>query len=426
MSVNPKEFVGEQLKKYRENLGETQEVFAKRLFINRSTLSLIEKGTQAPDLDLLIRIIKITKINPYILLNIEYKRNVIVAEDIISDKPQRFRDDIQKMFDKVYIPDIIIRKYHAYKEGTESQKTSAEYFFDFFDRGAGSVERLETQSKKEETEIESIIKAANSLTKDFPDDMFYLLTDDYSAKFFCSESNSNFKVINSSQYLEMFKEEYEYDNPKSQRFFDLVKERKLDEASSLLSENINVNHVDGESGLTPLIYVIRQGDIKAFDWLLSIDGIDINALDDQKHRLPPISHAIRADIPSEDEKTYMVRNLIEHGANVNEPSKSDLNWFNTPLMIASWHGCLEIVKILVENGACLDQQDKGNGFTPLIKAIINCHFDVAEYLIEQGANPSIYAHNSKYFMKKAIDIAYEKNINNQCAGIIGILKRSEK
>lgn len=156
-----------------------------------------------------------------------------------------------------------------------------------------------------------------------------------------------------------------------------------------------------------------------------LPDIDVNALDDHKHRLPPISHAIRSESLSDDDREYIVNKLIERGANVNEPSKSDLNWFNTPLMIASWHGVLNVVSILVENGACIDQQDKGNGYTPLIKAVINGHTNVVSYLLEHGANKNIYAHNNKHYMKKAIDIAYENNTNNKNIKIIDLLNQEQ-
>lgn len=128
---NPREIIGEKLKKYRESLNETQEEFAARLFINRSTLSLIEKGSQAPDLELLVKILKLTKIDPYELLDIDYKKIVVLSEDVILNRPQRLRDDIQKHFDKVYIPDVVISSIAAFKEsGTHSQKDDAEWFFD--------------------------------------------------------------------------------------------------------------------------------------------------------------------------------------------------------------------------------------------------------------------------------------------------------
>jgi DNA-binding XRE family transcriptional regulator len=60
-----KEIIGKKIKDFRTQLGETQEAFAQKLGINRSSLSLIEKGDQAPDIQLLVDIIKLIILNYY-------------------------------------------------------------------------------------------------------------------------------------------------------------------------------------------------------------------------------------------------------------------------------------------------------------------------------------------------------------------------
>ncbi len=136
--------------------------------------------------------------------------------------------------------------------------------------------------------------------------------------------------------------------------------------------------------------------------LLSMSQIDINAKDNSKFGFPPLSHSIQAC----DKEIALT--LLEHGACVDEPSQNSKNPMNTPLMIAAWHGSKDIVELLVENGACLNQQDQGNGFTPLIKAIFNKYSDIAEYLIEKGADTNIQSHEKK----RAIDYAYERKLTN--------------
>ena len=68
-------------------LGETQEAFAQKLGINRSSLSLIEKGDQAPDIQLLVDIIKLTKMDILELLELNYKTHVVVDTNIILNSP---------------------------------------------------------------------------------------------------------------------------------------------------------------------------------------------------------------------------------------------------------------------------------------------------------------------------------------------------
>jgi ankyrin repeat protein len=59
----------------------------------------------------------------------------------------------------------------------------------------------------------------------------------------------------------------------------------------------------------------------------------------------------------------------------------------TALLFAARDGHLETVKALFEGGADINQADPGDGTTPMVAAIINGHFDTAEYLLAHGANP---------------------------------------
>jgi ankyrin repeat protein len=57
----------------------------------------------------------------------------------------------------------------------------------------------------------------------------------------------------------------------------------------------------------------------------------------------------------------------------------------TPLIFAAREGCLECARLLVDNGADIDEPDP-DAVTPLLTALLNAHFDTASYLVEQGAN----------------------------------------
>jgi ankyrin repeat protein len=74
--------------------------------------------------------------------------------------------------------------------------------------------------------------------------------------------------------------------------------------------------------------------------------------------------------------------LIEKKANVNVRRSGN---GPTPLHYAAGNGHLQIVKLLVNNGAELDP-DKQYHPTPLSSALGRSHFDVAEFLILAGAD----------------------------------------
>jgi uncharacterized protein len=65
----------------------------------------------------------------------------------------------------------------------------------------------------------------------------------------------------------------------------------------------------------------------------------------------------------------------------------------TALHLAARQGETEAVKALLEAGAPIDQKAIGDGSTPLIVATINGHFDLAKFLVDQGANPEAAQHN---------------------------------
>ena len=86
------------------------------------------------------------------------------------------------------------------------------------------------------------------------------------------------------------------------------------------------------------------------------------------------------DLAAREGDLEMVELLVDNGANVNNYK---------PLQLASEKGYLEIVTYLVEHGANLNEPDiviGVDGLSPLHEAVRGGHFDVVEYLVEQGAD----------------------------------------
>ena len=57
---------------------------------------------------------------------------------------------------------------------------------------------------------------------------------------------------------------------------------------------------------------------------------------------------------------------------------------NTALHVAVWNGHYDVVRILVEAGACLESKN-GNNLTPLMIACRHGHFDIVKFLLEHGS-----------------------------------------
>lgn len=79
--------------------------------------------------------------------------------------------------------------------------------------------------------------------------------------------------------------------------------------------------------------------------------------------------------------------LIKLGLNLN----SQYNHGITPLMVAAGKGSMEVVKLLLENGA--DRSIKADsGWTALAYALVHNHNDIAELLLEAKSNLDFHAH----------------------------------
>lgn len=167
-----------------------------------------------------------------------------------------------------------------------------------------------------------------------------------------------------------------------------------------------INYQDSLYGKTLLHLSIYNGQYKAFKELLKL-GANPN-ISDSLHCTSPI---IQACSDFED-KTKYVEELIKYGANVNyvecNEGKEDQKTNRTPL--SSSVGNLKLVKLLIKNGAKLDVKrgsDTGSAFTASIQGR---YYDVALYLLEQGARCDIPFYPKYKNGKETGEYVYIKDI----------------
>uniref|UniRef100_A0A3Q3FDP7 Kinase D-interacting substrate 220a n=1 Tax=Labrus bergylta TaxID=56723 RepID=A0A3Q3FDP7_9LABR len=96
-------------------------------------------------------------------------------------------------------------------------------------------------------------------------------------------------------------------------------------------------------------------------------------------------------VASEQGNLEIVQELIRRGANVN---LDDVDCW-TALISAAKEGHIEVVRELLENNANLEHRDMG-GWTALMWAAYKGRTDVAELLLEKGSNPNITGQYSVY------------------------------
>ncbi len=97
-----------------------------------------------------------------------------------------------------------------------------------------------------------------------------------------------------------------------------------------------------------------------------------------------------------------MRNALEEGTDIN--IKNDKGW--TALMGASMNGHLEIVELLIEKGA--DVNDNIIGTTVLMCASLNGHIEIVEFLIDNGADVNVRDSRGSNVLKYASKNGHEE------------------
>ena len=198
----------------------------------------------------------------------------------------------------------------------------------------------------------------------------------------------------------------------------------------LIDAKADVNARESEAGQTPLIFAAGLNRVDAIKALLArgadpsvttkvIDVAKFNALDraaadvqrkvlegfvgKESEKLPSpsqIQAAIQAGrevlrtgkIPPPDPNAPPDPRRNFNPEEINPPVATKGGM--TALLHAARQGYIASAEALLDGGAKIDQQNAGDGTTPLLTAIINGQFDMAMMLIKRGADTNITAKNN--------------------------------
>jgi ankyrin repeat protein len=181
--------------------------------------------------------------------------------------------------------------------------------------------------------------------------------------------------------------------------------------SLLLASGADAN-TTVSNGQTVLMIAARTGSVDAVRALVD-KGAKVEARESQLGETALMWAAA-------ENQAGVVKLLIEHGADVNARSSTITfpkdrfglegvltilphgNW--TPLMYAGRDGGAAAVPVLVKAGAEVNATDP-DGTTPLMLAIMNAHYDTANALLENGADPNIVDKAGMAALYAAVDMS---------------------
>ncbi|XP_005113592.3 protein fem-1 homolog B, partial [Aplysia californica] len=150
-----------------------------------------------------------------------------------------------------------------------------------------------------------------------------------------------------------------------------------------------LNHTTEHDGqkTTPLVIAAMQGETKVVQVLLSNFDVDIEQRSTVRFDGYVIQEATALWCASGAGHLDIVELLIKNGANVNNSTATN----STPLRAACFDGRLDIVKYLLEHGADMTIPNKYDN-TCLMISCYKGHTKVVRHLLEKAADPDLKAH----------------------------------
>ncbi|WCM91641.1 ankyrin repeat domain-containing protein [Acidovorax sp. NCPPB 2350] len=158
-------------------------------------------------------------------------------------------------------------------------------------------------------------------------------------------------------------------------FFTAIVRDEAGDIASLIRRGFdpNTRNPKGEVGLT---LALQQGSMQAFKVLMAAPGIKVEARN-AKDESPLMIASLRGQLEA-------ARALIAKDADVNKTGWAPLHYAAS----GTTDRQLELARLLIDNDAYIDAESP-NGTTPLMMAVSYGRAEVARFLLEQGADPTL-------------------------------------
>ncbi len=167
-----------------------------------------------------------------------------------------------------------------------------------------------------------------------------------------------------------------------------VEDEDVSKINEIVAKNPEIiNFQEPVIGKTLLMMTITRQQMTSFKTLLKL-GADVN-IRDTYDGSSAIIYACSIYDCGWNRDIAFVKMLVKYGADVNDVEVGVRRRWNstrnTPLIVASESGDLEVVKFLIDNGADVNYQDECNR-SALSQSIILDEYEVAYYLLLHGAD----------------------------------------
>jgi len=167
----------------------------------------------------------------------------------------------------------------------------------------------------------------------------------------------------------------------------------------LIEHGANVD-ISDDYGKTPLGTAVMEGEWDTESYLLE-NGAALYTSDESYYGKYKLHYAVFIN------DIKMAKKLVDEGYDVNERmTECDANIFykyllegddgHTPLHEAAQFNRMDIAELLIDAGANVDAVTDGDGYTPLIISAARSSLNTTELLIEKNADVNLTAKKSKY------------------------------
>ncbi len=180
-------------------------------------------------------------------------------------------------------------------------------------------------------------------------------------------------------------------NGKETLIHKLIEKNKVEEIKYLDEKLGSLNKVLGPNSCNPLLYSVFNDNYILTKFFVG-KKYEVNTYNEMG--LTPLMRAV------EKKNFFIVKLLVENGANVFVKNKRG----ETPFILACKHDDLKSAKYLYQFDKCINQQDD-LGYTSLMWAVSYKYDKICDFLIENGAEPTI----QNIYKKDAIRLAQEVN-----------------